>query len=158
MFDEYFNPPPSAVSPVLAAPAPRPDDLTGSPLSTSIHQVAPFASTSSTIQETQSLVISKGVEEQSQQAHFVIDPFLDILTLEPKSFAPVACIEAIRIFVANDANKSMTIYQMDVKTSFLNDELREEVYVSQPNGFVDPDNPTHVYKLKKTMYGLKQSP
>nr|GEY09040.1 retrovirus-related Pol polyprotein from transposon TNT 1-94 [Tanacetum cinerariifolium] len=75
-----------------------------------------------------------------------------------ESFAPVARIEAIKIFVANDANKSMTIYQMDVKTSFLNDELHEEVYVSQPNGFVDPDNPTHVYKLKKTMYGLKQSP
>ncbi|GKA74921.1 retrovirus-related pol polyprotein from transposon TNT 1-94 [Tanacetum coccineum] len=47
---------------------------------------------------------------------------------------------------------------MDVKTAFLNDILREEVYVSQPNGFVDQDNPNHVYKLKKALYGLKQTP
>ncbi|GJV85664.1 retrovirus-related pol polyprotein from transposon TNT 1-94 [Tanacetum coccineum] len=75
-----------------------------------------------------------------------------------KSFAHVARIEAIRIFVANAANKNMTIYQMDVKTTFLNGELREKVYVSQPEGFVDQDNPTHVYRLKKALYGLKQSP
>ncbi|GKF01781.1 retrovirus-related pol polyprotein from transposon TNT 1-94, partial [Tanacetum coccineum] len=52
----------------------------------------------------------------------------------------------------------MTIYQKDVKTAFLNGELREEVYVSQPEGFVDQDNPTHVYKLKKALYGLKHAP
>ncbi|GKC57660.1 retrovirus-related pol polyprotein from transposon TNT 1-94 [Tanacetum coccineum] len=69
-----------------------------------------------------------------------------------ESFAPVARIEAIRIFVANATNKNMTIYQMDVKTTFLNGKLREEVYVSQPEGFVDQENPTHVYKLKKAMY------
>ncbi|GJY12965.1 retrovirus-related pol polyprotein from transposon TNT 1-94 [Tanacetum coccineum] len=73
-------------------------------------------------------------------------------------FALVACIEDIRIFVANAANKNMTIYQMDVKTTFLNGELREEVYVSQPEGFVDQENPTHVYKLKKALYGLKHAP
>ncbi|GJW39937.1 retrovirus-related pol polyprotein from transposon TNT 1-94 [Tanacetum coccineum] len=75
-----------------------------------------------------------------------------------ESFAPVARIEAIRIFVANAANKNMTIFQMDVKTAFLNGELKEEVYVSQPEGFVDQDNPSHVYKLKKAMYSLKQAP
>ncbi|GJY56169.1 retrovirus-related pol polyprotein from transposon TNT 1-94 [Tanacetum coccineum] len=75
-----------------------------------------------------------------------------------ESFAPVARIEAIRIFVANTAHKNMTIYQMDVKTTFLNGELKEEVYVSQPEGFVDQDNPSHVYKLKKAIYGLKQAP
>ncbi|GKC09467.1 retrovirus-related pol polyprotein from transposon TNT 1-94, partial [Tanacetum coccineum] len=75
-----------------------------------------------------------------------------------ESFAPVARIEAIRIFIANAASKNMTIYQMDVKTSFLNGELKEEVYVSQPEGFVDPDHPTHVYRLKKALYGLKQAP
>ncbi|GKA69062.1 retrovirus-related pol polyprotein from transposon TNT 1-94 [Tanacetum coccineum] len=69
-----------------------------------------------------------------------------------ESFAPVARIEAIRIFVANAAHKNMTIYQMDVKTAFLNGELKEEVYVSQPEGFVDQDNPSHVYKLKKALY------
>ncbi|GJY86604.1 retrovirus-related pol polyprotein from transposon TNT 1-94 [Tanacetum coccineum] len=75
-----------------------------------------------------------------------------------ESFAPVARIEAIRIFVANATHKNMTIYQMDVKTAFLNGELKEEVYVSQPEGFVDQDNPSHVYKLKKALYGLKQAP
>nr|GEX68733.1 retrovirus-related Pol polyprotein from transposon TNT 1-94 [Tanacetum cinerariifolium] len=63
-----------------------------------------------------------------------------------------------RIFIANVANKNMTIYQMDFKTSFLNGELKEEVYVSQPEGFVDPDHPTHVYCVKKALYGLKQAP
>ncbi|GKG28798.1 retrovirus-related pol polyprotein from transposon TNT 1-94, partial [Tanacetum coccineum] len=64
-------------------------------------------------------------------------------------FAPVIRIKAIRIFVANVANKNMTIFHMYVKTAFLNGELKEEVYVSQPEGFVDQDNPSHVYKLKK---------
>ncbi|GKB40496.1 retrovirus-related pol polyprotein from transposon TNT 1-94 [Tanacetum coccineum] len=75
-----------------------------------------------------------------------------------ESFAPVARIEVIRIFVANAAHKNMMIYQMDVKTDFLNGELQEEVHVSQPEGFVDQDNPSHVYKLKKAIYSLKQAP
>nr|GFA68218.1 copia protein [Tanacetum cinerariifolium] len=75
-----------------------------------------------------------------------------------ESFAPVARLEAIRIFLAYVAHKNMVVYQMDVKTAFLNGNLREEVYVSQPDGFVDPDNPNHVYKLKKALYGVKQAP
>ncbi|GKC87261.1 retrovirus-related pol polyprotein from transposon TNT 1-94 [Tanacetum coccineum] len=75
-----------------------------------------------------------------------------------ESFASVARIEAIRIFIANAASKNMTIYQMDIKTAFLNGELNEEVYVSQPEGFFDPDHPTHVYHLKKALYGLKRAP
>ncbi|GJS57519.1 retrovirus-related pol polyprotein from transposon TNT 1-94 [Tanacetum coccineum] len=75
-----------------------------------------------------------------------------------ESFASVARIEAIRIFVTYVAHKNMIIYQMDVKMDFLNDELKEEVYISQPEGFVDQDNPSHVYKLKKALYGLKQAP
>ncbi|GJT58511.1 retrovirus-related pol polyprotein from transposon TNT 1-94 [Tanacetum coccineum] len=75
-----------------------------------------------------------------------------------ESFAPVARIEAIRIFVANAANKNMTIFQMDIKMAFLNGELKEEVYVSQPEGFVDQEYPSHVYKLKKALYSLKQAP
>ncbi|GJU13663.1 retrovirus-related pol polyprotein from transposon TNT 1-94 [Tanacetum coccineum] len=74
-----------------------------------------------------------------------------------ESFAPVARIEAIHIFIANAASKNLTIYQMDVKTTFLNGKLKEEVYVSQPEGFIDPDHLTHVYRLKKALYGLKQS-
>nr|GEY03279.1 retrovirus-related Pol polyprotein from transposon TNT 1-94 [Tanacetum cinerariifolium] len=74
------------------------------------------------------------------------------------SFAPVTRLEAIRIFLAFAAHLNMVVYQIDVKTAFLNGNLREEVYVSQPDGFVDPDNPNHVYKLKKALYGLKQAP
>nr|GEY56332.1 retrovirus-related Pol polyprotein from transposon TNT 1-94 [Tanacetum cinerariifolium] len=75
-----------------------------------------------------------------------------------ESFAPVSRIEAIRIFITNVASKNMTIYQMDIKTAFLNGELKEEEYVSQSEGFVDPDHLTHVYRLKKALYGLKQAP
>ncbi|GJR95020.1 retrovirus-related pol polyprotein from transposon TNT 1-94 [Tanacetum coccineum] len=75
-----------------------------------------------------------------------------------ESFAPVASLKAIHIFIAFPAHMNMVFYQMDVKTAFLNDILREEVYVSQPDGFVDPKNPNHVYKLKKDLYGLKQAP
>nr|GEX48700.1 retrovirus-related Pol polyprotein from transposon TNT 1-94 [Tanacetum cinerariifolium] len=64
-----------------------------------------------------------------------------------ESFALVARIEAIHIFIANAASKNIIIYQMDVKTTFMNDELKEEVYVSQPKGFIDPDHPTHIYRL-----------
>nr|GEU69072.1 putative ribonuclease H-like domain-containing protein [Tanacetum cinerariifolium] len=75
-----------------------------------------------------------------------------------ESFAPVARLEAIWFFLAYAAHKNMVVYQMDVKTAFLNGNLREEIYVSQPDGFVDQDNPNHVYKLKKALYGLKQAP
>ncbi|GJY87094.1 hypothetical protein Tco_0501722 [Tanacetum coccineum] len=85
MFDEYFNPSPSVVSLVPVVAAPRPADPTGSPSSTSIDQVAPSVSTSSTTQETQSPFISKGVEEQLELAQLVDDPFLDILTSKPSS-------------------------------------------------------------------------
>nr|GEV50865.1 hypothetical protein [Tanacetum cinerariifolium] len=75
-----------------------------------------------------------------------------------ESFALVARLEAIQIFLAYAAHKNMVIYQMDVKTAFLNGNLREDVYVSQPDGFVDQDNPNHVYTLKKALYRLKQAP
>nr|GEY72008.1 integrase, catalytic region, zinc finger, CCHC-type, peptidase aspartic, catalytic [Tanacetum cinerariifolium] len=65
-----------------------------------------------------------------------------------KSFALVAILEVIRIFLIYAAHKNMFVYQMDVKTTFLNGNLREEVYVSQPDGFTDQDNPNQVYKLK----------
>ncbi|GJR30845.1 retrovirus-related pol polyprotein from transposon TNT 1-94 [Tanacetum coccineum] len=75
-----------------------------------------------------------------------------------ESFAPVARLDAIRIFLAYAAHINMIVYQMDVKMAFLNGILREKVYVSQPNGFVDQDNLDHMYKLKKALYGLKQAP
>ncbi|GJW53466.1 retrovirus-related pol polyprotein from transposon TNT 1-94 [Tanacetum coccineum] len=75
-----------------------------------------------------------------------------------ESFAPVTRLEAVRLFVAYAAHKSFPIYQMDVKTTFLNGPLKEEVYVNQPDGFVDPHHPDKVYPLKKALYGLKQAP
>ncbi|GJX71734.1 retrovirus-related pol polyprotein from transposon TNT 1-94 [Tanacetum coccineum] len=75
-----------------------------------------------------------------------------------ESFALVVQIEAIRIFLAYAAHKNMVVFQMDVKTAFLNGILKEEVYVSQPEGFVDQDHPNHVFRLKKTLFGLKQAP
>ncbi|GKC20314.1 retrovirus-related pol polyprotein from transposon TNT 1-94, partial [Tanacetum coccineum] len=75
-----------------------------------------------------------------------------------ESFALVARLKAIRIFIANATSKNMTVYQMDMKTAFLNGELKKEVYVHQPEGFVDPERPHHVYRLKKALYGLKQAP
>ncbi|GJW12336.1 retrovirus-related pol polyprotein from transposon TNT 1-94 [Tanacetum coccineum] len=75
-----------------------------------------------------------------------------------ESFALVARLDAIRIFLAYAAYMNMIVYQMDVKMAFLNGILREEVYVSQSDEFVDQDNLNHMYKLKKALYGLKQAP
>ncbi|GKD85803.1 retrovirus-related pol polyprotein from transposon TNT 1-94, partial [Tanacetum coccineum] len=281
MFDEFFNPPPSVISPVHVAAALRPVDPTGSPVSTSIDQDAPSTSNPSTQEQEQSLIISQGVEESAKTPYFHNDPLYETLhedstsqgsssnvrsshtplellgkwtknhhlanvirdpsrsfptrkqlktdamwcyfdafltSVEPKNFkeallesswieamqeeiheferlqiykvkkdelggvlknkarlvakgycqeeridfeelfAPVARLEAICIFIANAANKNMTIYQMDVKTAFLNGELCEVVYVSQPEGFVDEDKPNHMYQLKKALYGLKHAP
>ncbi|GJU09320.1 retrovirus-related pol polyprotein from transposon TNT 1-94 [Tanacetum coccineum] len=75
-----------------------------------------------------------------------------------ESFAPVAQLEVVLLFVAYVVHKSFPIYQLDVKTTFLYGPLKEEVYVNQPDGFVDPYNPDQVYRLKKALYGLKQAP
>nr|GFB87316.1 retrovirus-related Pol polyprotein from transposon TNT 1-94 [Tanacetum cinerariifolium] len=72
-----------------------------------------------------------------------------------ETFPPVARIEAIRLFLAYTAHKDFTVYQMDVKTSFLNGILKEEVYVGQPPGFVSKQYPDNVYALDKALYGLK---
>nr|GEW29245.1 retrovirus-related Pol polyprotein from transposon TNT 1-94 [Tanacetum cinerariifolium] len=129
MFDEYFNPPTIVVSPVPVATAPRAIDLADSLVSTSIDQDAPSTRF-----------------KQEEGINF------------EESFTPVARIKAIRIYIANATNKNMTIFQMDVKTAFINGELKEEVYVFQQEGFVDQDNLLHVYKLKKALCGLKQAP
>nr|GEV31290.1 retrotransposon protein, putative, unclassified [Tanacetum cinerariifolium] len=75
-----------------------------------------------------------------------------------ESFALVVRLEAVRIIIAYATHKSFPIYQMDVKTAFLNGPLKEEVYVAQPDGFIDPDHPKKVYRLRKALYGLKQAP
>ncbi|GJX29771.1 retrovirus-related pol polyprotein from transposon TNT 1-94 [Tanacetum coccineum] len=188
MFDEFFNPPSSVVSPIHVAAAPRPVDTTGLLVSTSINEDAPSTSNPSTQEYEQSLIICQGVEESPKTPHFHDDLLhgtlhenstsqgsssnvlpsytpLDLLGYRQEEginfkelFIPVARLEAIRIFIANAANKNMIIYQMDVKTAFLNGELREVVYVSQPEGLIDQDKPNHVYRLKKALYDLKQAP
>nr|GEV29385.1 retrovirus-related Pol polyprotein from transposon TNT 1-94 [Tanacetum cinerariifolium] len=129
MFNEYFNLPLSVVSPVLVADAPR---------------AVKIAEKFDGVLKNKARLVAQGFRQ------------VEGIDFE-ESFVLVARIEAIRIFVANITNKNMMIYQMDVKTAFLNGELKEEVYVSQLEGFVDQDNPSHVYKLKKALYGLKQA-
>nr|GEX26929.1 hypothetical protein [Tanacetum cinerariifolium] len=75
-----------------------------------------------------------------------------------ETFVPVARIEAIRLFLAYAAHKDFTVFQMDVKTAFLNGIIKEKVYVGQPPGFVSKQYPNHVYALDKALYGLKQAP
>nr|GEW01463.1 retrovirus-related Pol polyprotein from transposon TNT 1-94 [Tanacetum cinerariifolium] len=174
MFDEYFNPPTFAVSPVPVAVTPRAVDLADSSVSMLIDQDAPSTSIPSSQEQENSLIIFKVLKNNQKHQSFVMIHLMNLLiknqllkghhqTQEDgidfeESFTPVAKIEAIRIFTANATHKNMTIFQMDVKTAFLNGKLKEEVYVSRPEGFVDHDNPLHVYKLKKALYGLKQAP
>nr|GEU42825.1 hypothetical protein [Tanacetum cinerariifolium] len=95
----------------------------------------------------------------SADAHVPSQQELDLLfgPLYDEFFIAVARLEAVRIFVAYVAYKSFPIYQMDVKMAFLNGPLKEEVYVVQPNGFVNPDHPKKVYRLRKALFGLKQA-
>jgi hypothetical protein len=75
-----------------------------------------------------------------------------------ETFAPVARLESVRILLAYVAHHSFRLFQMDVKSAFLNGPIKEEVYVEQPPGFEDDRYPDHVYKLSKALYGLKQAP
>nr|GFA19465.1 retrovirus-related Pol polyprotein from transposon TNT 1-94 [Tanacetum cinerariifolium] len=105
----------------------------------------PFCASTQEVAESYSQNIAKGYAQEEG---------IDF----EESFAPVARLEAVRIFIAYAAYKSFPIYQMDVKTAFFNGPLKEEVYVAQPGGFVDPDHPEKVYRLRKVLYGLKQAP
>nr|GEW43052.1 retrovirus-related Pol polyprotein from transposon TNT 1-94 [Tanacetum cinerariifolium] len=116
---------------VTIATTPRAGDLANSHVPTSIDQDAPSTSEFGGVLKNKARLVTQGFR-QEEGINF------------DESFSPVARIEAIRIFVADVANKIMMIFQMDVKTTFLNGELKEEVYVSQPKGFVDRDNPSHV--------------
>ncbi|GJV29900.1 retrovirus-related pol polyprotein from transposon TNT 1-94 [Tanacetum coccineum] len=183
MFDEYFTPPLIVVSPVQEAAAPRDHpvaNVIGDPsrpvsmrkqLQTDamwcyfdafLTSVEPKNFKQAMTEPSWINAMQEEIHEFQRLEVWELMPCTDKVQEEgidfEESFAPVARIEAICIFVANVAHKNMTIYQMDVKTTFLNGELKEEVYISQPEGFVDQDNPSHVYKLKKAHYGLKQAP
>ena len=75
-----------------------------------------------------------------------------------ETYAHVAQLEAIRIFLSLSCHKNFKVYQMDVKSTFLNGKLDEEVYIEQPEGFLLSENKGYVCKLKNALYGLKQSP
>nr|GEV90367.1 copia protein [Tanacetum cinerariifolium] len=107
-----------------------------------LQNVSPSADTTAPSQQELDLLFAKGYAQEEG---------IDF----EKSFAPVVRLEAVRIFVAYAAHKSFPIYQMDVKTAFLNGPMKEEVYIAQPDGFVDPDHPEKVYRLRKALYGLK---
>nr|GEX47965.1 integrase, catalytic region, zinc finger, CCHC-type, peptidase aspartic, catalytic [Tanacetum cinerariifolium] len=98
-------------------------------------------------------------EEAESSSHNIAKGYAQEEGIDFKeSFAPVARLKAVRIFIANATHKSFPIFQMDVKTDFLNGLLKEEVYVAQSDGFVDPDHLEKVYRLRKALYGLKQAP
>nr|GEY50566.1 retrovirus-related Pol polyprotein from transposon TNT 1-94 [Tanacetum cinerariifolium] len=151
MFDKYFTPLSIVVSLITEVVALRVVVLANSFIWTKDHPIANVINDPSRSGSTRKVLKNK--------ARLVAQGFRQEEGINfEESFALVARIEAIRNFVANAANKNMTIFQMNVKTEFLIGELKEEVYVSQPKGFVDQDNPSHVYKLKKALCGLKQAP
>ncbi|GJS60134.1 retrovirus-related pol polyprotein from transposon TNT 1-94 [Tanacetum coccineum] len=161
VFDEFYSPPASIASPVPEEKALAPVESTGSPSSIIVDQDAPSLKTNS--EESSSSDIYKVKLDElggilKNKARLVARGYHQEEGIDfEESFTLVARLEAVWIFLAFAAHMNMTVYQMDVKTTFLNGILREEVYVSQPDGFVDPDKPNHVYRLKKALYGLKQA-
>nr|GEW43893.1 hypothetical protein [Tanacetum cinerariifolium] len=122
----------------------------------------PFCEPAQEVAESSSHNIVHGNPSRPVQARrqLATDPEMCMFALTEEgidfeeSFDPVACLEAVRIFVAYAAHKSFLIYQMDVKTDFLNGPLKEEVYVVQPDGFVDPDHPKKVGISHETSVAL----
>jgi hypothetical protein len=99
-----------------------------------------------------------GGEIMRNKAHLVAQDFSQVEGLDfGETFAPVAHLEAIRILLAFVASKKFKLYQIDVKSAFLNVVIQEEVYVGKPLGFENLKYPDRVYKLSKALYGLKQA-
>jgi hypothetical protein len=93
------------------------------------------------------------------KARLVAKGYAQVTSLDfEETFVPVARLESIHILLAYVAHHSFKLFQMDVKSAFLNGPIKEEVYVKQPPGFEDDRYPDHVYKLSKVLYGLKQAP
>ncbi|GJY93847.1 retrovirus-related pol polyprotein from transposon TNT 1-94 [Tanacetum coccineum] len=155
LFDEFFSPPANVASSVPVEEAPTPVESTGSPSSITVDQDAPSPIEPKTYKDalTQSCWI-KAMQEELHEFErlkvWELVPCPDkVMVITLKWIYKVKLDELGGIL----KDKARLI---DVKTTFLNGILREEVYVSQPDGFVDPDNPNHVYRLKKALYGLKQ--
>nr|GFB12154.1 retrovirus-related Pol polyprotein from transposon TNT 1-94 [Tanacetum cinerariifolium] len=179
MFDELLNPPPSVVNQTPEAIAPITKVIPSGHVD-SIN--APSTSNSPTPTETQSSVIPQDVGDDNldmEVAHMGNDqlfgvPIPEVTSVQsttPASPQAIVKLNELGGILKNKArlvargyrqeegiNFEESFAPMDVKTAFLNGNLREDVYISQLDGFVDPDNPNHVYKLKKALYGLKQAP
>nr|GEV52181.1 hypothetical protein [Tanacetum cinerariifolium] len=177
---------PKVIAPIAEVIPPVHADSTASPSSTTVDQDAPSTSKSHTPTEIQSSVIPQDVGDDNLDmvvAHMGNDPLFGLPI--PEELVPrpdqVMVITLKWIYKVKldelegiSKNKARLVARgyhqeegidfeesfapMDVKTAFLNGDLREEVYVSQPDGFVDPNNPNHAYKLKKALYGLIQAP
>nr|GFC81062.1 putative ribonuclease H-like domain-containing protein [Tanacetum cinerariifolium] len=105
--------------------------------------------------------MARGVRDQGRISHMFNEDFHTCMFEEgidyEEVFAPVARIKAIRLFLAYASFMGFPVYQMDVKRAFLYGTIEEEVYVYQPPGFDDPENPDKVYKVVKALYGLHQA-
>nr|GFA30271.1 hypothetical protein [Tanacetum cinerariifolium] len=129
----------------------------------SLHNIDPeirvFALTVSTTELKnikEAMANSASIEVMQEELHQFDRLQEEVIDFE-ESFTPVARLEVVRIFIAYAAHKSFSIFQIDMKTAFLNGPLKEEVFVAQPDGFVDPDHLKKVYQLRKALYGLKQA-
>nr|GEU72133.1 retrotransposon protein, putative, unclassified [Tanacetum cinerariifolium] len=169
MFDEYFNPPTIAISPILVAPAPRAVDLADYPVSMSIEQDAPLTKPKNFKQAmTEPLWINAMQEEihkfeRLQVWELVMCPDKVMLIklkwiykVKTDEFGGVLKNKARLVAQGFRQEKGINFEESFALVSRI--EVVQEVYASQPEGFVDQDNPSHVYKLKKALHGLKQAP
>nr|GEX82324.1 hypothetical protein [Tanacetum cinerariifolium] len=172
MYDDYIGGQPSATARTVPL-AQEPQVRQLSTASTTIANTAPIPTNSSS-HATNIPITSHDVDELNPNAmvdgNTFVNPFVNPFVNSSTSAATASSsqqnvdpsnmhtMEAIRIFLAYAAHKSFTVFQMDVKIAFLHGSLKKDVYVCQPEGFIDTDHPSHVYKLKKALYGLKQAP
>nr|GEU60007.1 hypothetical protein [Tanacetum cinerariifolium] len=177
LFDEYFHPSPCVDHPVPEVATPVPAISIGTPSLTPVDQDSPSPKPSSE-ESSSKVVILNNVHSVNQppkhiskwtKDHLIYNVIGNPSRPSYKEALTEFCwlkamqeelneFERLKFLDSRPAYMNMVVYQMDVKTALLNGILHDEVYVSQPNGFVDPENPNHVYKLKKALYGLKHAP